>query len=97
MQTFSEATAIRVDLEAQLGEGRLPPEVETTLYRIVQEALTNIVKHAEATRVSILLVRAKERQQWLSRTTGRASTRRPREDGMGIIGMRERVELHEDD
>ena len=37
-------------LEAQLGDERLPPEVETTLYRIVQEALTNIVKHAEAPR-----------------------------------------------
>ena len=57
VQTFSEATDIRVELEAQLGSERLPAEVETTLYRIVQEALTNIVKHAEASNVSILLVR----------------------------------------
>ena len=56
-QTFSETTEMHVELEAQLGEARLPAEVETTLYRIVQEALTNIVKHAEATKVSILLVR----------------------------------------
>ena len=41
--------ASQVDLEAQLGDERLPAEVETALYRIVQEALTNIVKHAGAT------------------------------------------------
>ena len=53
--TFREHTGMRVDFEAQLGENRLPTEVETTLYRIVQEALANIVKHAEASHVSILL------------------------------------------
>ena len=37
------------ELEAQLGDERLPADVETTLYRIIQEALTNVVKHAEAT------------------------------------------------
>lgn len=36
---------------------RLPPEVETTLYRIVQEALTNVVRHAAATHVGVILER----------------------------------------
>ena len=39
--------ALQVDLESQLGEERLANEVETTVYRVIQEALTNIVKHAE--------------------------------------------------
>jgi signal transduction histidine kinase len=96
VQTFSEATAIRVDLEAQLGEGRLPAEVETTLYRIVQEALTNIVKHAEATRVSILLVRRSGSAMVVIEDDGQGfDPAELREDGMGIMGMRERVELHE--
>jgi signal transduction histidine kinase len=96
VQTFSEATSIRVDLEAQLGERRLPAEVETTLYRIVQEALTNIVKHAEASRVSILLVRRSGTATVVIEDDGRGfDPAELREEGMGIIGMRERVELHE--
>ena len=96
VQTFSEATSIRVDLEAQLGEERLPAEVETTLYRIVQEALTNIVKHAEASRVSILLVRRSGSAAVVIEDDGQAfDPAELREGGMGIIGMRERVELHE--
>ena len=96
VQTFSEATSIRVDLEAQLGEKRLPAEVETTLYRIVQEALTNIVKHAEASRVSILLVRRSGTATVVIEDDGRGfDPTELREEGMGIIGMRERVQLHE--
>jgi signal transduction histidine kinase len=96
VQTFSEATAIRVDLEAQLGDKRLPAEVETTLYRIVQEALTNIVKHAGASRVSVLLVRSGASATVVIEDDGQGFDPADlREDGMGIIGMRERVELHE--
>ena len=51
---------MRVDLEAHVG-GRLPSDVETALYRIVQEALTNIVKHAQARTVSIVLARSAAR------------------------------------
>ena len=56
-QTFTEQVGIETDVEASLGETRLPAEVETALYRIVQEALTNVVKHARARHVSISLVR----------------------------------------
>lgn len=95
-ETFSESTDIRVDLEAQLGEERLPPEVETTIYRIVQEALTNIVKHAEASRVSILLVRREASATAVIEDDGRGfDPATARDDGLGLLGMRERVELHD--
>jgi signal transduction histidine kinase len=95
-QTFSETTGMHVELEAQLGDERLPAEVETTLYRIVQEALTNIVKHAEATRVSVLLVRKATTATVVIEDDGRGfDTDDARADGLGLVGMRERVELHD--
>jgi signal transduction histidine kinase len=95
VQTYSETTGIPVEFEAGLGE-RLPPEVETTLYRIVQEALTNIVKHAEARSVSVLLVRREGSVTAVIEDDGRGfDPESTREDGLGLLGMRERVELHD--
>ena len=54
---FAEQSDVRVDFHSALGEKRLPSEVETTLYRVVQESLTNIVKHANAQHVSVSLAR----------------------------------------
>ncbi len=42
-------------MESRLPETRLPAEVETVLYRVVQEALTNVIKHARAKHISVLL------------------------------------------
>jgi len=96
VQTFSETSGIAVDLEAQLAEERLPAEVETTLYRIVQEALTNVVKHAEARSVSILLVRRDGSATAVIEDDGRGfDPATAPEDRMGLQGMRERVELHD--
>jgi signal transduction histidine kinase len=96
VQTFSETSGIDVDLEAQLGEKRLPTEVETTFYRIVQEALTNVVKHAEATRVSILLVHRNGSATAVIEDDGRGfDPANAASDSLGLQGMRERVELHD--
>src|ERR671934_74670 len=93
-QTFSEATGIEVQLEAALGDERFPGEVETTLYRIVQEALTNTVKHAGARKVSILIMRRGGAAAAVIEDDGRGfDPAAAREDGLGLLGMRERVEL----
>ena len=92
--TISEATGIGVDVESRLGPGRLPEEVDTTLYRIVQEALTNVVKHAQARNVTILLVRREGSVTAVIEDDGRGFD--PDElsgDGLGLLGMRERVAL----
>jgi len=96
VQTFGEASGVRVDLEARLGATRLPPEVETTLYRIVQEALTNVVKHSGASNVSILLVRRDSAATLVIEDDGRGFVvDEARADGLGLVGMRERVALHD--
>jgi signal transduction histidine kinase len=56
VRTFKARHALAIDFQTVGLEGvRLPPAVETALYRIVQEALTNVVQHASANRVSMLL------------------------------------------
>lgn len=93
-ETFRENTGLRVDFEAQLGDVRLPTEVETTLYRIVQEALANIVKHAEATHVSILLTRKENSVAAVVEDDGKGFDKEDTGDGvLGLVGMRERVGL----
>ncbi len=90
--TFSEQTGMRVDLEANVGD-RLPSDVETALYRIVQEALTNIVKHAQARAVSIVLARSGHAVTAVIEDDGRGFTTGDRSDGLGLLGMGERLAL----
>ncbi len=94
VETFSEHTGIEVQLESRLGEERLGYEIETTLYRLVQEALTNVVKHAHARTVSILLVRRESRVTALIEDDGRGfDAAHARADSLGLVGMRERARL----
>jgi signal transduction histidine kinase len=94
VETFTEATGISVEFESQLGAERLQPEVETTLYRIVQEALTNVAKHAGARRVSVLLVRRPEVVSALVEDDGLGfGSDEEAQGGIGLAGMRERLAL----
>jgi two-component system, NarL family, sensor histidine kinase DevS len=92
--SFAEQTGISVDFQTALADERLPEEVETALYRIVQESLTNVVKHARARRVSILLARREGAVKAVVEDDGRGFD--PAElagDGFGLVGMRERLAL----
>jgi signal transduction histidine kinase len=92
-QGFAEQTGIAVDVEARL-DARLPGEVETVLYRIVQEALTNVVKHAQAERVSIVVRRRGDRVAAVIEDDGRGFVPgEARAEGLGLLGMRERLAL----
>jgi signal transduction histidine kinase len=74
----------------------LPDDVETVLYRIVQEALTNVVKHARAEHVSIVLRRKDRAVTALIEDDGRGfSPDGLGGEGLGLVGMRERVALVE--
>jgi signal transduction histidine kinase len=86
----SERSRIKVDLDIATGGATFPPEIEVVLYRVVQEALTNIVRHAKATWVraqvalsgrDVLLTVEDDGQ-------GIAPGSEPR---LGLLGMQERV------
>ena len=92
--SFGEQTGISMEFQSSLPAGRLSPEVETALYRIVQEALTNIVKHSRAGRVSIVVGRKDGAVSVVVEDDGVGfEPTRTREEGLGLIGMRERVAL----
>ncbi|MDH5281916.1 MAG: GAF domain-containing protein [Thermoleophilia bacterium] len=93
-ETVRQATSVEIDLEVGIGGNRLPADVETTMYRIVQEALTNISKHSDATRVSILLARKQRAVVIVVEDDGGGFNPGAKTAGLGLAGMRERVELH---
>jgi signal transduction histidine kinase len=91
---FGEQTGIRVEVESFLGDERLPSEIETALYRIVQESLTNVVKHAHASSVSVLVTRKNGRVIAVIEDDGRGfDTATGHDLGLGLVGMEERVAL----
>jgi len=91
---FAEHTGISVDLETSALTERLPVEVETAIYRIVQESLTNVVKHAQAHSVSVVLTRGDGRIKAVIEDDGRGFEPEARgHEGIGLVGMRERIEL----
>jgi len=93
-QGFAEQTGIAVDLEASTITERMPLDVETAIYRIVQESLTNVVKHARAERVSILLTRSDGRIKVVIEDDGTGFDPSSADGGgLGLVGMRERIEL----
>jgi PAS domain S-box-containing protein len=89
----------KVGLEESLGDERLPPDVETTLFRVAQEALTNVRKYARASRIHVALVRSGRAVRLLVRDDGRgfvpdeAAKSNGRGERVGLSGMRERLSL----
>ncbi|MGH2559255.1 MAG: ATP-binding protein [Thermomicrobiales bacterium] len=98
-QRFSEQADIPIDYQARGPKGRMPSEIELVLYRVAQEALTNVAKHANAIRVSLDLDRTDEDVTISIRDDGQgfetevATARDDSGLGLGLFGMAERVEL----
>jgi signal transduction histidine kinase len=83
---------LEVEVEVEVG-GRLDPELETTVYRLVQEALTNIAKHANAERVHVEVGLDYDVVRVAVADDGRGFDPDARVAGFGLVGMRERVAL----
>jgi signal transduction histidine kinase len=90
----------RYDLQIEVaggdgpGEERLPPDVETTAYRVTQEALTNILRHASAESASILMAVARGRVRVVIEDDGMGfDTSTPMDQGLGLRSMGERAAL----
>ena len=100
IEEWSKRSGVEVDFQSTgLGEKRLPSTIETALYRVVQEGLTNVLKHAQARRVSLILQCSPDQVVTIIEDDGcgfdaeaAISSRGPRAR-LGLVGMRERVAL----
>lgn len=93
---FNRQYDIPVDFEAVAMDGiRLPIEVETALFRIIQESLTNVVSHARATHVDVLLSLHNHHMVTIIEDDGIGFLEGSPslEDNLGLFGMRERIEM----
>jgi len=99
LQDFGERSGIEANLVVQGGEGRLPPHIEISAFRVIQEALTNLAKHAHSSHARVALeVEPRQltavveddgvgfRVDEMEENLGKGHRR------MGIISMRQRVE-----
>jgi signal transduction histidine kinase len=87
------AAGITVELTVYGSPQELPPSVDLSAYRIVQEALTNTLKHADASKAHVLVRYAGGALDIEVVDDGRGAAADGVERGHGIIGMRERVAL----
>jgi len=90
LKRFSDRTGIRADLLVSLPD-RLPPEVEASLYRIIQEAMNNVARHSGASACSVTIsVRGSELRLVID--DNGCGLKGNRGHGLGLIAMRERAQ-----
>ena len=93
VEGFAARTGIEARFESNF-DGRLPGETETHLFRIAQEALTNVARHAAAHRVTVKLTAEKGQLRLSVEDDGKGLAGTPAEGrGMGMIGMRARARI----
>ena len=97
LERVRQTSFLVTGLSEDLGTARLPPEIELACFRIVQESVTNVLRHASATRVDVEVRLAPERISLSIADDGvgfdaHASLRTlARSDRLGLLGMQERV------
>jgi signal transduction histidine kinase len=96
LRGFSKRTGIKAELRQQGMQERLRPEAEVCVYRIVQEALTNVARHSGARSVTVTLQRTPLLLELIVEDDGRGldttAVRTAAAGGLGLIGMRERAQ-----
>jgi signal transduction histidine kinase len=88
------AAGVDIDVQAEGDRSELPPGVDFTAYRIMQEALTNVLKHAGPARVEIRITYEPDALALEVADDGRGVNGRSKDGGHGVMGMRERVGVY---
>ncbi|MGB7588550.1 MAG: GAF domain-containing sensor histidine kinase [Solirubrobacterales bacterium] len=93
VERVSNSTGITVTADLSIGTNRFDPELETVVYRLVQEAFNNVVKHAEASSATLHIGEHDGSLSVRVSDDGRGFDPAAKRRGFGLIGMRERTEL----
>jgi len=93
IQQTEEQTGAKIDFVALTEVERFSPEIELALYRIAQEAITNAIRHAEASQITVILERGPHVIWLIVQDDGKGFDLEAIDRGLGIVGMRERVDL----
>src|ERR1022692_4512798 len=98
LEGFAERSPMKVRFEIAENFGRLPRDLETAVFRIVQEGLTNVHRHSDSQTVTIRIVRSSDEVSVTIADAGRGIPKQKiceieagRASGIGLRGMRERV------
>lgn len=89
-EDFARRTHVQVKLDIDEGLRAPGPDVQVVIYRVIQEALTNVARHADAREVNVRLANGDGRVQLLIEDDGRGFESEPTPH-LGLLGMRERV------
>jgi signal transduction histidine kinase len=89
----ADVEGLEVELDVRVPDESLDPELKTALYRLVQEALTNVAKHARAARVQVSVEQRPEELCVRVADDGRGFDAAEPSGGYGLVGMRERAAL----
>jgi signal transduction histidine kinase len=99
LEEWGERAGLRIDLEINMDDDRLPQAVETALFRVLQEAITNVVKHSGANLVGVILEATDGEARLIVEDNGRGFSL---DNGtklalgmqhLGLLGVRERLAL----
>jgi signal transduction histidine kinase len=105
LDEWAERSQMAIDIEVKLGDRILPAVVEATVFRVLQEATTNVLKHAAATHVGVILEAAGDEVRLVVEDNGKGFPTgedprvepgegcQPGSRHLGLVGMRERLAL----
>jgi signal transduction histidine kinase len=97
VEEWARRSGLRFDLHLSLKRSRLPSDIETALYRVLQEGVTNIVKHAGATTVGVILKASADDAVMIIEDDGNGfeleNLNRASSPRLGLLGMRERLAM----
>jgi light-regulated signal transduction histidine kinase (bacteriophytochrome) len=99
LEEWGERTLLKFDVHLALNDRRLPPTIETALYRVLQEAIRNVVSHAQASKVGVILEASATEVRLIVEDDGRGFVwdpqfgAAPASSRLGLLGIRERLAL----